>query len=158
MAFVGGFQEDKNSYAIFDLVVNWQNVNGDETQPNRVLVGGPNGAGKTTLVMEALTEFDFEYLGADKIAYEMCPEDVASVAVKAGREFFDSNPESPRKSEINHRRIDSLRTRLSSRSLAVPRCGLFRSNVFRIDPFGQSQCRAGSDSDSGEKRRPRCSY
>lgn len=53
-----------------------------------ILVGGPNGAGKTTFIESFLDTQKFTYLGADLIAYEMCPEDVASVAAKAGREFI----------------------------------------------------------------------
>jgi len=37
------------------------------------LVGGPNGAGKTTFVNAFLMRESRTYLGADQIAYEMCP-------------------------------------------------------------------------------------
>lgn len=53
-----------------------------------LIVGGPNGAGKTTFIESFLDSGDYVYLGADQIAYELCPEDVASVAAKAGREFI----------------------------------------------------------------------
>lgn len=53
-----------------------------------VVVGGPNGAGKTTFVNSFLLDDGFTYLGADLIAYELCPEDVESVSVRAGREFI----------------------------------------------------------------------
>lgn len=53
-----------------------------------VLVGGPNGAGKTTFIESFLDHYQFEYLGADKIAYDLCPDDVESVAIQAGREFI----------------------------------------------------------------------
>ncbi len=52
------------------------------------MVGDPNGAGKTTFVRSFLRDVPFRYLGADQIAYELCPEDVASVALQAGREFL----------------------------------------------------------------------
>lgn len=54
-----------------------------------IVVGGPNGAGKTTLVGAYREREAFRYLGADAIAYELRPEDVASVAVQAGRMFLE---------------------------------------------------------------------
>lgn len=53
-----------------------------------LLVGGPNGAGKTTFATEYVAQKGCTYLGADAIAYELAPDDVASVAVTAGREFI----------------------------------------------------------------------
>lgn len=53
-----------------------------------LLVGGPNGAGKTTFANEYVAQKGCTYLGADAIAYELAPDDVASVAVAAGREFI----------------------------------------------------------------------
>ncbi|MDF1741059.1 MAG: zeta toxin family protein [Verrucomicrobiales bacterium] len=52
-----------------------------------IVVGGPNGAGKTTFIKAFIRDNPHIYLGADQIAYELCPEDVDSVSVKAGREF-----------------------------------------------------------------------
>ncbi|MCB1229803.1 MAG: zeta toxin family protein [Verrucomicrobiae bacterium] len=57
-------------------------------QPQIILIGGPNGAGKTTFVRSFLREISCRYLSADQIAYDLCPEDVASVAVQAGRQFL----------------------------------------------------------------------
>lgn len=54
-----------------------------------VLVGGPNGAGKTTFINSFLLAENFTYLGADLIAYEMCPENVESVSFSAAREFLN---------------------------------------------------------------------
>ena len=58
------------------------------TPKELLLVGGPNGAGKTTFATEYVAQKGCTYLGADAIAYEMAPDDVASVAVAAGREFI----------------------------------------------------------------------
>jgi len=54
-----------------------------------LVVGGPNGAGKTTLANAYLANGTWLYLGADKIATELCPEHPESVAVAAGREFVE---------------------------------------------------------------------
>lgn len=59
-----------------------------DKQSELILAGGPNGAGKTTFVESFLRGEGRTYLGADQIAYEMRPDDVASVAVAAGREFI----------------------------------------------------------------------
>lgn len=57
------------------------------TSKRLLVVGGPNGAGKTTLANAYLSEGGWHYLGADKIAAELCPDSPESVAVEAGREF-----------------------------------------------------------------------
>lgn len=54
-----------------------------------LVVGGPNGAGKTTLAKAYLEQGNWLYLGADKIAEEICPERPESVAAAAGREFVE---------------------------------------------------------------------
>ncbi len=54
-----------------------------------IVVGGPNGAGKTTFVEEYLRRHNIVYLGADQMAKEMNPEKPESVAIAAGREFFN---------------------------------------------------------------------
>ena len=53
-----------------------------------IVVGGPNGAGKSTFVNRFLTEREIPYLGADKIAADIKPDDPESVAFEAGREFI----------------------------------------------------------------------
>ena len=53
-----------------------------------IVVGGPNGAGKSTFVNRFLTEREIPYLGADKIAADIRPDDPESVAFEAGREFI----------------------------------------------------------------------
>lgn len=54
------------------------------------IVAGCNGSGKTTSFMNRLKD-DFgipEFINADEIAREMCPEDVESVAFEAGRKML----------------------------------------------------------------------
>jgi len=61
-----------------------------KSQSKRLLVvGGPNGAGKTTLANAYLAKGCWLYLGADKIAAELRPENPESVAAAAGREFVE---------------------------------------------------------------------
>lgn len=60
------------------------------TQPVMYVVGGPNGAGKTTLSVKYTTEFNAIYIGADKIAFEISPDDPAKANVAAGRKFIES--------------------------------------------------------------------
>ncbi len=53
-----------------------------------IVVAGPNGAGKSTFALKYAAVHGIAYLGADAIAYEMAPDDAASVRVAAGREFL----------------------------------------------------------------------
>jgi len=53
-----------------------------------VILDGPNGSGKTTFAREFLKIYDWPFLNADEIAAEMSPDNVAAVAVAAGREFL----------------------------------------------------------------------
>ncbi|TWU00075.1 Zeta toxin [Botrimarina colliarenosi] len=63
---------------------------GESLPPKRLLVvGGPNGSGKTTLANAYLEQGGWLYLGADKIAAEICPERPESVAAAAGRGFVE---------------------------------------------------------------------
>lgn len=54
-----------------------------------LVVGGPNGAGKTTLAGGYLSQRDWLYLGADKIAEELAPGRPETVAAAAGRLFVE---------------------------------------------------------------------
>ena len=56
-----------------------------------VIIAGPNGAGKTTFARRFLaTEGkDLDFLNADEIAAELCPEAPESVAIRAGRIMLD---------------------------------------------------------------------
>jgi predicted ABC-type ATPase len=53
-----------------------------------VIIGGPNGSGKSTFARSYITLHPMDYLCADDIAREINPEDMSSVKVLAGREFF----------------------------------------------------------------------
>ncbi|MEX2212921.1 MAG: AAA family ATPase [Phycisphaeraceae bacterium] len=53
-----------------------------------IILGGPNGSGKTTFAREFLAMQNWPFLNADDIAAELSPDDVAAVAVSAGREFL----------------------------------------------------------------------
>ncbi|MEI7841088.1 MAG: AAA family ATPase [Methylococcaceae bacterium] len=57
------------------------------TEPQLVIVGGANGAGKTTFARQFAQIEELPYLGADDIAFQLSPENTASVRVTAGREF-----------------------------------------------------------------------
>ena len=57
------------------------------THPQLVIVGGANGAGKTTFARQFAETEKLPYLGADDIAFQLAPNDTASVRVTAGREF-----------------------------------------------------------------------
>jgi predicted ABC-type ATPase len=61
------------------------------TKPFLVILAGPNGVGKTTFARANLVEFirSDAFLNADDVAREMRPDDVAAVAVGAGRRLLD---------------------------------------------------------------------
>ena len=52
-----------------------------------IIIAGPNGAGKTTFANEILGDVleGVDFINADIIAAELCPENPESVAVRAGR-------------------------------------------------------------------------
>lgn len=60
----------------------------DDTKPEMLIVAGPNGAGKTTLALTYARQFKAEYIGADKIANEICSEDPFSLRFQAGEQFI----------------------------------------------------------------------
>jgi predicted ABC-type ATPase len=62
-------------------------------QPTLIVIGGANGSGKTTLAREYILVENLPYLG-DQIAFKLNPEDVASVAIEAGRLFVQIIDES----------------------------------------------------------------
>lgn len=45
------------------------------------IIAGANGSGKSTLASELLPAENLEYLNADDIAREICPENIESVKV-----------------------------------------------------------------------------
>jgi predicted ABC-type ATPase len=61
------------------------------TKPYLVIPAGPNGVGKTTFARANLPDFvrSDAFLNADDFARDMRPEDVAAVAVRAGRRLVD---------------------------------------------------------------------
>lgn len=54
---------------------------------NKILyiIAGANGSGKSTLASELLPAEQLEYLNADDIAKEICPNNIESVKIKAGK-------------------------------------------------------------------------
>lgn len=60
----------------------------EDSSPEMLIVAGPNGAGKTTLAMSYAGARDAKYIGADKIAYDISPENPYAVRMKAGEEFI----------------------------------------------------------------------
>ena len=52
------------------------------------IIAGANGSGKSTLASELLPSESLEFLNADDIAREICPENIESVKIKAGKELL----------------------------------------------------------------------
>ncbi|MEI8390693.1 MAG: AAA family ATPase [bacterium] len=52
------------------------------------IIAGANGSGKSTLAGELLPEEQLEFLNADDIAREICPENIESVRISAGKEVY----------------------------------------------------------------------
>ena len=54
---------------------------------NKILyiIAGANGSGKSTLAGELLPSENLEFLNADEVAKEICPENIESVKIKAGK-------------------------------------------------------------------------
>jgi predicted kinase len=52
------------------------------------LIAGANGSGKSTLASELLPEEKLEFLNADDIAKEICPDNIESVRISAGKEVY----------------------------------------------------------------------
>jgi predicted ABC-type ATPase len=52
------------------------------------IIAGANGSGKSTLASELLPEEKLEFLNADEIAKELCPKNIESVRISAGKEVF----------------------------------------------------------------------
>lgn len=52
------------------------------------IIAGANGSGKSTIAVEILPAEGISYVNADDIARELCPSDLNSVKIQAGKEFF----------------------------------------------------------------------
>ncbi len=51
------------------------------------ILAGANGSGKSTIAKELLPEESIVYVNADDIARELCPENMQSVRIQAGKEL-----------------------------------------------------------------------
>ncbi len=49
------------------------------------IIAGANGSGKSTLASELLPSENLEFLNADDVAKEICPENIEKVRIKAGK-------------------------------------------------------------------------
>ena len=49
------------------------------------IIAGANGSGKSTLASELLPSENLEFLNADDVAEEICPDNIESVKIKAGK-------------------------------------------------------------------------
>lgn len=49
------------------------------------IIAGANGSGKSTLASELLPTKNLEFLNADEVAKEICPEHIESVKIQAGK-------------------------------------------------------------------------
>ena len=49
------------------------------------IIAGANGSGKTTLANELLPAENLEFLNADEVAKDICPENIEKVKIKAGK-------------------------------------------------------------------------
>ena len=54
---------------------------------NKILyiIAGANGSGKSTLASELLPSENLDFLNADEVAKEICPDNIESVKIKAGK-------------------------------------------------------------------------
>jgi predicted ABC-type ATPase len=52
------------------------------------IIAGANGSGKSTLATEFLPEENLDFLNADEIAKELCPNNIESVKIQAGKIFL----------------------------------------------------------------------
>lgn len=54
-------------------------------KPILYIIAGANGSGKSTLASELLPSENLEFLNADEVAKEICPEKIESVKIQAGK-------------------------------------------------------------------------
>lgn len=81
------------------------------SKPELIVVGGANGSGKTTFALEYSQKTSVPYLGADELARQMAPHNLASVQVAAGRQFLELLRQA-----INRRQSIIVETTLSGRA------------------------------------------
>ncbi len=55
------------------------------SSPILYIISGANGSGKSTLASELLSAKTLDFLNADEIAKEICPEHIESVKIRAGK-------------------------------------------------------------------------
>lgn len=53
--------------------------------PILYIIAGANGSGKSTLASELLPSENLDFLNADDVAKEICPDNIESVKIKAGK-------------------------------------------------------------------------
>ncbi len=84
------------------------------TKPYLIILAGPNGVGKTTFARANLVELirSGAFLNADDLARDMRPEDVAAVAVGAGRRLLDE-----RQARLSAGQSFCIETTLATRTL-----------------------------------------
>jgi len=54
-------------------------------EPILYIIAGANGSGKSTLASELLPSENLGFLNADDVAKEICPDNIESVKIKAGK-------------------------------------------------------------------------
>jgi predicted ABC-type ATPase len=109
------------------------------TKPYFVVLAGPNGAGKTTFARANLQEFidSNAFLNADEIARSIQPEDVASVAIEAGRRLIQE-----RRIRLGKGQSFCVETTLATRTLLrfvnqASKLGFRTRLIFLFTPFPQ---------------------
>ena len=86
-----------------------------EANKRIIIIAGPNGAGKTTFSTEYLADEleGLDFINADLIAADLCPEAPESVAVRAARIMLDEVA-----AHVEERKSFALETTLSGRAYA----------------------------------------
>lgn len=109
------------------------------TKPYLIILAGPNGVGKTTFARANLVEFirSGAFLNADDLARDMRPEDVAAVAVGAGRRLIDE-----RQARLSAGQSFCIETTLATRTLLrfvkqAQAAGFRTRLIFLFTPYPQ---------------------
>ena len=80
-------------------------------KPILYIIAGANGSGKSTLASELLPAKTLEFLNADEIAKEICPEHIESVKIQAGKIVLQKLDEL-----LNKKKSFALETTLSGKN------------------------------------------